>query len=132
MLCYLWSYLIIYITPQPQLIFVINIHINPDMVLSHNVMANIQLEVVKSTASTKGGHILKLQHKESKSIETPFGKKTQESQETYYMKVDNPGTVGFKAELDLSQFRIIERDFKVEDPNSDLNGQTIQLKWLSL
>ena len=48
------------------------------------------------------------------------------------MKVDNPGQVGFKADLDLAQFRVIERDFTVEDPNSDLNGQTIQLKWLSI
>ena len=95
-------------------------------------MSTINLEVVKSTPSTKGGHIIKLQHKDSKSIDTPFGKKTQESQETYYMKVDNPGTVGFKADLDLSNFRVIERDFTINDPKSDLNGQTIQLKWLSL
>ena len=95
-------------------------------------MPTVNLEVVKSTPSTRGGHILKLQHKESKYIDTPFGKKTQESQETYYMKVDNPGQVGFKADLDLAQFRVIERDFTVEDPNSDLNGQTIQLKWLSI
>jgi hypothetical protein len=95
-------------------------------------MSTINLEVVKSTPSKNGGHILKLQHKESKSIDTPFGKKTQESQETYYMKVDDAGQLGFKAELDISQFRVIERDFTVEDPQSDLNGQTIQLKWLSL
>ena len=95
-------------------------------------MSTISLTVVKSTPSKNGGHILKLQNKQSKTIATPFGQKTQSSQETYYMKVDAPQAVGFTATLDTDAYKVIERDFVITDPTSDLNGQTIQLKWLSI
>ena len=93
----------------------------------------INLAVAKCSPSKNGGFILKLQHKEvAKTVTTAFGNKTQESQATYYMKVDNAVALGFKADLDISQFRVVERPYVVEDPTSELNGQTIQLKWLHL
>lgn len=93
----------------------------------------VNLTVKSCTASSNGGFILKLQNKSTKEITTPFGKKVSDHQETYYMKVaDNSARVGFNADLDLSQFNIVERPYTIDDPNSDINGQTIQLKWLQI
>lgn len=93
----------------------------------------VLLTLVSSTPSQNGGFILKLQNKSTKEIATPFGKKVSDHQETYYMKVaENTCQVGFKAEMDLSQFNIVERPYTIDDPNSDINGQTIQLKWLQI
>lgn len=88
----------------------------------------IKLTVVSCTPSSKGGFINKLQHKEVKSIDTAFGKKTQESQVTYYMKTDSSNEVGFSADLDISNLKIVERPFVVDDKN----GQEIMLKWLHI
>ncbi len=95
-------------------------------------MANLMLSVAKATQTKDKKFILKLQHKSSKQMQTPFGMKTVEHQETYYMKTDTSPGIGFSAELDPNTFIIKERDYLVEDPNSDMNGQTIQLKWLHL
>jgi len=93
----------------------------------------VNLELISSTPSSNGGFVLKLQNKSTKEIVTPFGKKVSDHQETYYMKVaENACQVGFKADLDLSQFNIIERPFVVTDEQSDLKGQTLQLKWLQI
>ena len=91
-----------------------------------------KLKCVKCTSSKNGGFILKLQNKEEKSIETPFGKKTQTSQNTYYMKVDEECAVGTEAELNVDDFNVIERQYTIDDESSDLHGETIQLKWLSI
>ena len=93
----------------------------------------VNLTVKSCTPSSNGGFILKLQNKSTKEVETLFGKKASDHQETYYMKVaDNSAKVGFTAGLDLSQFKIVERPYTIDDENSDINGQTIQLKWLQI
>lgn len=93
----------------------------------------VLLTLVSSTPSSNGGFILKLQNKSTKEVQTPFGMKKSDHQETYYMKVaDNSCKVGFQAEMDLSQFNIVERPYTIDDANSDINGQTIQLKWLQI
>lgn len=90
-------------------------------------MAKINLTVVKSTPSSNGGFILKLQNKTA--IVTPFGKKEQSI--TYYMKVaDNSAKVGFAADLELNDFLIVERDFIPEDGENA--GEIIPCKWLQL
>ena len=88
--------------------------------------------VEKCTASTKGGAILKLVHKEDKSLQTPFGMKTSTTQQTFYMKVDQPVALNTKGELDPATFSVVERPFVINDPQSDMNGQEVMLKWLHL
>lgn len=92
----------------------------------------INLEVLSSTKSKNGGFINKLQNKSEISVETPFGNKTQTQQTTYYMKTDTQAKVGFKADLDVAQFDVVERMYTVEDESSDLHGQEIPLKWLQI
>ncbi len=94
-------------------------------------MANlINLEVISSTPSSKGGHILKLQNKEAKEMITPFGKKKVDSQTTYYMKVEEAQKVGFKADLDVDQFKVVDREFVPEDAVA--GAPALILKWLQL
>lgn len=91
------------------------------------------LELVSATESKNGGHILKLQNKDVKSAETPFGLKTQKTQHTFYMKVDAvAGKVGDKHEMNLDEFKIIERPYTIDDDTSENNGDEIMLKWLSI
>lgn len=89
-------------------------------------------KVAQCTESKRGGAIIKLVHEETKSMDTPFGKKTSKIQQTFYMKVDQPVKVGTEGALDPTEFKIVERPFTVDDPNSDINGQEIMLKWLHL
>lgn len=93
----------------------------------------INLSVVTCTPSVNGGVILKLQNKtEAKAVETAFGTKTASKQTTYYMKVDKPIAVGFKADLDIDAFEVVERPYTIEDENSEDNGKTINCKWLHI
>jgi hypothetical protein len=48
------------------------------------------------------------------------------------MKTDTSPGVGFSAELDPNNFMIKERGYVVDDPASEINGETVQLKWLHL
>ncbi len=92
----------------------------------------VNLEVISCT-STEGyegsgiGYILKLQHKETKQMKTPFGLKVSNEQVTFYMKVAEECKVGFKADLDIDTMRVVERPFAIED-----TGEVVQLKWLHL
>jgi hypothetical protein len=93
----------------------------------------LELQCVSSTETQdKTGYINKLQHKSTISATTPFGAKTQPVQHTFYMKTDTPVKPGFKASLNLDEYRITERPYDIDDASSDLNGQTIMLKWLHL
>lgn len=94
--------------------------------------------LIKATPSTKGGHILKLQAKDTKRLDTGFGIKTNTSQTTYYMKVASVSVaVGASAELDVSQFNIVERPHTITESVVTPNGtvqqpKEIMLKWLQL
>ena len=100
-------------------------------ILIFNIMANlINLEVITTKPSSNGGHIIKLQNKAVKTLVTPFGTKKTESQTTYYMKLETPGKVGFKADLDIEQFNVIEREFTPED--AEPGAEPLMLKWLQL
>jgi hypothetical protein len=101
-------------------------------------MANlIKLTCISSTASSNGGFILKLQNKETLTIATPFGDKTQGTQQTFYMKVDGACPVGKVAQLDLDMFKIVPRPFDL--PESGTLGtpgykapELITLNWLQI
>lgn len=73
----------------------------------------LNLKVTKSTASSNGGYIITLQSKETKTMDTPFGKKVQESQLTYYMKVTEAQPVGKEAPMDVDLFEIVERPYVI-------------------
>lgn len=90
------------------------------------------LTCVSSTQSENGGFINKLVHKSTKSIDTPFGKKTQPVQHTFYMKTDEAVPADTQAEMNLDEFRITERSFEVTDSTSELFGTELQLKWLHI
>lgn len=83
--------------------------------------------VVSSNSTEKGdGFITKLQWKESKTVDLGFANKTQDHQETFYIKLDSQVEEGILVELDLDKFEIKERAFTTDE------GETIQLKWLFL
>jgi hypothetical protein len=73
----------------------------------------LKLKVTKSTLSSNGGYIITLQSKESKSMQTPFGLKTQESQLTYYMKVTEAQPIGKEADMDINLFDVVERPYTI-------------------
>lgn len=83
---------------------------------------------VVSSNPTKdnSGFITKLQHKSTIFEETEFGRKTQELQETYYIKLDKQAKEGLEKPLNLTKFDIVERDFVTDE------GDTLVLKWLFL
>lgn len=87
----------------------------------------INLTVVSATLSSNGGFIHKLQNKTSTVVDTPFGKKTQDSQVTYYMKLDDAAPIGMQAEIDIDNFKVVERPYTVPD-----TGEVLELKWLQL
>ena len=93
----------------------------------------LNLQVMTSTATEKNdGYIVKLQHSSTKNEKTPFGVKTQKVQHTFYMKLDDAPEVGFKADMNLDEWRITERPYIIDDETSDMHGQTIMLKWLHM
>lgn len=95
------------------------------------IMANlINLTVVSSSVSSKGGHIVKLQNKSAKQQITPFGVKKVDSQTTYYIKLETAGVVGFSADLDIDQFNVVDREFVPEDAKP--GDPAMVLKWLQL
>lgn len=90
------------------------------------------LECMSCTPTELGdGFILKLQHKDTKEMKTPFGKKVQPVQHTFYMKVAEECQVGFKAEMNLDTMRIVEREFEMPE-DADNAGEIVMLKWLHL
>lgn len=90
-----------------------------------------KLTCIASTASENGGFILKLQSKLDKVVASAFGVTTQKQQATYYMKVGQPCTVGFTANLDLSNYKVTEMPYVLPD-GAENAGETVQLKWLFL
>lgn len=84
-------------------------------------------KVISSTPTDNGsGFITKLQHKTVVTVDTEFGKKTQQRQETYYIKLDNQVAVGLEKPLSLEKFDIVERLFTTDE------GDELTLKWLFL
>jgi hypothetical protein len=84
------------------------------------------LRLVKATTSSNGGQVLTLSEVKTKEpVATPFGTTNRSSYgETFYMKVQEAPEKGFEAEVDLDNFRIVERPFTTSD------GKEIVLKWL--
>lgn len=94
-------------------------------------MSTVKLTVENCSSSSNGGFILTLKTDKIKHTEeTAFGKKTTETQKTYYMKVDEQQPVGKQGELDLSQFRIVPRPFTI--PEGEFAGKEVMLDWLHL
>ena len=89
------------------------------------------LTCISSTPSENGGHILKLQNKNDKVVQSAFGTTTQKQQTTYYMKVGAPCAVGFSADLDLGNYKVTEMPYVLPE-GSEHAGDTVQLKWLFL
>jgi hypothetical protein len=89
---------------------------------------NVLLTVAKCTSSTNGGHVLTLKEKSAPTtVSTPFGDVDKsEWTNTFYMKVHEPIKVGFSAELNLSEYNIVERPFTTDD------GKDLDLKWLHI
>lgn len=86
------------------------------------------LKVESSNVTNLGHYCNKLVCKSEKTVATPFGNNTSNTQETYYMFTNNPNTVGFEAELDLSKFDIVNKPFDM--PKEDGSVERIQLKYL--
>lgn len=106
-------------------------------------MNKVLLTCISSTPSVNGGFVVKLQSTSDLVVTTAFGTKTQKSQLTYYIKLDTTVKPGFAAELDLSQFEIVERPFMLDVAATAANpaiGQAavpahqeeIMLKWLQI
>ena len=72
------------------------------------------------------GFITKLQYKSEKSIDTGFGIKTSDTQETYYIKLDEQAEIGLEKPLDLEKFDVVGRPFITDE------GEELTLKWLFL
>ena len=96
-------------------------------------MALVKLSVTKATPCADGsGFIVTAQRKDTKTVMTAFGvSKTGGSQETYYVKLSAQPTVT-EVELELDDWKIVERPFTITDESSDNFGKTIPLKWLHL
>ena len=96
-------------------------------------MAKVNLSVTKSTPCSDGsGFIVTAQRKDVTTVLTPFGvSKTGGSQETYYVKLNAQPTI-MEVELELNDWKIVERPFTITDESSENFGKTISLKWLHL
>lgn len=96
-------------------------------------MAKVNLSVTKATPCKDGsGFIVTAQRKDSKTVMTAFGVSKQGgSQETYYVKLTAQPTVT-EVELELDDWKIVERPFTISDESSENYGKTVQLKWLHL
>lgn len=71
------------------------------------------LKCISSTSSKNGGFVVKLQNKDIIELDTPFGKKTQAAQTTFYVKMDNDVAIGTEGDLDLSKFQVIENPYEI-------------------
>lgn len=95
--------------------------------------STITLTVQSVTSSSNGGFIMKLQNKSEKTVETPFGSKTQTNQLTRYIKINTTAAkVGDNITADLSEFNEVQRPYEIKDPASPMNGKTVMLTWLQL
>lgn len=84
-------------------------------------------EVASSTATQNGNYCNKLVNKSVIEIQTEFGTISQERQKTLYLFTKTPNQVGFKANLNLDLFDIIEKPFTII--NEDGNEETIMLSY---
>ena len=87
-------------------------------------------KVEKCTPSSKGGFIVKLQSKSVNTVQTVFGTIESNTQKTYYAKVQNEAKVGTEGPIDLSLFDVVTRDWEIDDEESEMFGETVQLDWL--
>jgi hypothetical protein len=85
----------------------------------------------KSTASSKGGFVNTIVSETSKSVIVFGQEKTETVTRTYYIKTPKPIAVNAKAELDLDNFRIVERPYTFVDEETG-EEKTIACKWLHL
>lgn len=92
---------------------------------------NLELTCEKCTESERGGHILKLVHKSEKQIITPFGKKTQPIQHTFYMKVNDAVELGVKHAMNIDDMKVVGREYKIIDTNTG-EVTIVELKWLQI
>lgn len=90
----------------------------------------LALECMSCTPTEKAdGFILKLQHTHMLEKVTPFGKKVQPVQKTFYMKTAEQCEIGFTADMNLDEWRITERPFDIVDGDA---VTPVMLKWLHI
>ena len=74
-----------------------------------------QFEVISATATKNENYCVKLQHKQQVTVPTAFGNAISNKQETYYVFMTQSPSIGFKAELDLTQFDTVVKEHIAKD-----------------
>jgi hypothetical protein len=94
-------------------------------------MATETFKCVKSTLSSKGGFVNTIVTEQRKSVEV-FGQMKEEvTKRTYYIKTEKTIPLNKEAQLDLANFRIVERPYTFTDEETG-EEKTIACKWLHL
>jgi len=94
-------------------------------------MATELFKCVKSTESSKGGFVNTIVTEQVKTA-IVFGQEKQDvSRRTYYIKTPKAIPVNKEAELDLANFRVVERPYTFTDEETG-EEKTIACKWLHL
>jgi len=89
---------------------------------------NLELTVESSNPTKNGNYCNKLVAKSVISVQTAFGVVEQERQSTYYLFTKTANNKGVKAQMDISLFDVISKDYEII--NEAGNPETIQLKYL--
>lgn len=71
--------------------------------------------VVSSTPTKNGNFCTKIQNVSRNSQVTAFGNVEGKSQETYYFFTQVQPAIGFKAQMDVNLFDIVNKKFTTED-----------------
>ena len=94
-------------------------------------MATETFKCVKSTQSSKGGFVNTIVTEHKKSVEV-FGQiKEEVTKRTYYINTEKTIPLNKEAQLDLANFRIVERLYTFTDEETG-EEKTIACKWLHL
>lgn len=85
--------------------------------------------VSMSKKTVNGNFFTKVENKSINKVATPFGDVEQESKTTYYFFANAENEVGKEAEIDLSLFDVVEKDFPFTDKETGEEG-IAKLKYL--
>lgn len=96
------------------------------MVLTYIMANTIELTVEQSTKTKNGNFMNKLVGK-GESVTTAFGT-AEGGKRTFYLFTDQENAKGLKAEVSLSDFDVVKRDYEFTD--EDGNEQTAVLSYL--
>jgi hypothetical protein len=88
----------------------------------------MEFSVVSSSPTKNGNFCNKIQNKSVIKVETEFGNVEQERQQTFYLFTKTQNEIGKKANLDISKFEVVSKDYNIEE--GELAGETITLKYL--